>query len=241
MRDVIVLAAGKNERLSGIVAPYHKPLLVVNGKPLIVKAVDSVVNIAERDTMVVGPINVGRVVIVCSPSNAQSLVNVFAHTPYRRRIHWVIQPEAVGVVDAIARGAEVCTTEQVTVLCGDNLFDVAQLERVITSHEPSVAVSRMEHSPECVRFTQVIGLDDNDDVKRVGRLPLSQLDEDGVTVWLGPVSLSREAISQSTLEADGHGSVDSVEDLINYSISMTGPLCVVYGNTVDVGVPEMMP
>ena len=33
--DVVVLAAGKNERLEGVVAPYHKPLIVLNGRPLI--------------------------------------------------------------------------------------------------------------------------------------------------------------------------------------------------------------
>lgn len=55
----IVLAAGKGSRLAGITAAYHKPLLVVNGRPLVVSIVESLLSVTdEPPTVVVAPENV---------------------------------------------------------------------------------------------------------------------------------------------------------------------------------------
>jgi GTP:adenosylcobinamide-phosphate guanylyltransferase len=65
--DTVILAAGRGARLNGIAAPFHKPLLIVNGMPLIVQLVR-----AAHATFR-GSDETARVVVVVAPENAQAI------------------------------------------------------------------------------------------------------------------------------------------------------------------------
>ena len=104
----IIIAAGANTRLGGIVAPFMKPLILVNGKPLIQHALQ---HAAEWNT--------ARDIIVASPDNAALLTKVAGNWD---DLDWILQPTPAGVVDAIARALNHVKTDWTLILCGDNTF-----------------------------------------------------------------------------------------------------------------------
>lgn len=111
--SAIILAAGENTRLKGIVPSFRKPLLLMNGRPLIQHAIDFAWLQA-----------VTQCVIVASPHNAADLVAV---TPTNRveQIRWCLQPRPTDVLDAIRIGLRTTDydTEYTFILCADNTFD----------------------------------------------------------------------------------------------------------------------
>lgn len=107
--SAIILAAGANTRLDGRVPPFMKPLVLVNGKPLVNHARDHAVHNWGCDSLI----------FVASPSNVGLLLNVAR----LHSAHWIVQPTPMGVVDAITRAMPFVVTGKVLILCADNTFE----------------------------------------------------------------------------------------------------------------------
>lgn len=106
--SAIILAAGANARLSGIVPSFLKPLMVVNGRSLVGHARAFADSYGAR-----------QIVTVASPDNVRHMTQLI------RSNDWVIQPEPTGIVNAIQRGIGVARCPATLLLCADNTFDLA--------------------------------------------------------------------------------------------------------------------
>jgi len=172
--DLIVLAAGRNERLKGVVPAFLKPLLVVDGQPLIARIVDDFTR--ARNAM-----GHGDVIIVASPSNVDLLTQVL--TP---GCLFIIQPEPTGIVDALRLGLRVTTMDHAAMVCADNLIEPsAWLEPPFHSvplDERLYVHGRSLPASAAARMTYFSKRHDAWIEKVTPR------DEDPVFCWLGPIA-----------------------------------------------------
>jgi hypothetical protein len=213
--DAVILAAGRGERLNGYTAPYHKPLLVVNGMPLINQAVDHALEVVQR------------VVVVVAPENAAPISQVLGD----RVVRMVVQRVPDGPNRALAIGAELCVTNRILVLMADNLLRHRDVEQCVVKEEEA-AVIGIERVPIDVagRFTWR----DKDGRWREGHAPephevWGQMGEDLVVVWCGPLVVYR-------------GLIEPAERMIGpYLNRLVGKNPrLVECETFDIGVPEML-
>lgn len=135
--DAVILAGGKSERLGGIVPPYHKPFIVVNGKSLLVTAVDAALDTAAR-----------RIVVVATGENALPVWQLVGH---RHNVRVVLSDRGVG--DAVYRGLEVCTDERVLVLMSDNVHGENDVRAVVRGGDYAIGMRNMPKA-EAERFTR---------------------------------------------------------------------------------------
>lgn len=135
--DAIVLAGGKSERLAGIVPPYHKPFVVVNGKSLLVTAIDSAVNVGAQ-----------RVVVVATGENALPVWQLVGHRPEVR----VVLCDR-GVARSVYVGLELVTSNRVLVLMSDNVHAPGDVSRVC-AEQFAIGVRDLPHD-EARRFTRL--------------------------------------------------------------------------------------
>jgi choline kinase len=107
----VILAAGRGERLAGYAAPYMKPLLIVNGQPLIVQQMRNALEVTTEITLVL------------APENARFMIDLIhgAMNPNWSTIDVVVQPfSGTSVTDALNRGLRF-SDGPVVVLMGDNV------------------------------------------------------------------------------------------------------------------------
>jgi NDP-sugar pyrophosphorylase family protein len=141
MMDAVVLAAGKGSRLNGVMLPFHKPLFLINGRPLITQIVD----------ILCGEGEVERIIIVVAPENAQPIAQIL--DGYGNLYHMVVQPYPSGPGEALLRGLQLVHSERVLVLMGDNtisqqeIHDVTRIKRdvISTQHLPSESAQRFTY------------------------------------------------------------------------------------------------
>lgn len=117
--DVVILAAGEGSRLNGVTAPYMKPLLVLDRKPMIVHALERAYETAQGTTIL-------HPKVVCSPRNVDQVVDVVEANGFdMTRIIFMVQPRPNGPAQALHIGLEAVHAEaQVMVLCADNIIPV---------------------------------------------------------------------------------------------------------------------
>lgn len=109
--DTIILAAGENVRLqvAGL-APGRKPLIIREGEVLVRRLARQA---RERHGWE------HRLIVVCSPSNAEDIV--FATRSLRPR--YIIQPEASCPQQAVDLALDLVRTDHVMLLMGDNFIE----------------------------------------------------------------------------------------------------------------------
>jgi hypothetical protein len=180
--DAIVLAGGKSERLTGIVPPYHKPFVVVNGKSLLVAAVDSALDVGAR-----------RVVVVATGENALPVWQLIGHRPEVR----VVLCDR-GVARSVYVGLELITSRRVLVLMSDNVHAPGDVSRVC-AEEYAIGVRELPHD-EARRFTRLGG-------GRWVEGPGTPPDPDTITstVWCGPLVLQHACAGAVLKYADRIG------------------------------------
>jgi hypothetical protein len=164
--DAVILAGGKSERLRGIVPPYHKPFLVVNGRSLLVAAVEE----AQRA-------GASRIVVVATGENAMPVWQLVREVP---RVTVVLDDHGVG--NALAVGLNVCREQRVLVLMSDNVFakdDVPEVAAYPTAIGVQLMPARLAQ-----RYTRLIG-----DMWLEGGPSTEHYDD--LTVWCGPLVVSR--------------------------------------------------
>ena len=212
--SAVILAAGANTRLAGIVPSYMKPLILVNGRPLIQHAVEH----AEQDW------GVSQVIVVVSPVNAHMLTQIL--TP--SRFDWVLQPEPLGVVDAIARALTVVRWPRTLIMCADNTFDRNQPVAIgkALDRNTNVIVTRDMPIEAARRFTRIS--------ENSGRVLDACSSEDSRRCWVGPLLLSTPGLKR-VLDDDLHITIASLITLASGEVYETLPM-----ECADLGVPEAL-
>jgi NDP-sugar pyrophosphorylase family protein len=185
--DCVILAAGENTRLKGVIAPYHKPLLVYKGECLIRRLVHQALD--NRD--------IGHIVIVCSVKNVEAISDILEDLYKEDRITYVIQPRAYGVAHAVRQGLSATSTEQVMLLCGDNYIEDGELKLITDAQKTAHTVIGGQildrENPNVQRFARFNrktndlvegGLDDEEEVYEHGKF----------ACWVGPIIVNRKVV-----------------------------------------------
>jgi NDP-sugar pyrophosphorylase family protein len=161
------MAAGRGTRLAPLTERWPKPVLPIDGKPVVVTLVHELAAAGiDRFAVVTGHL-------------AVEVEALLAPLPYELR--FVRQPEPLGSADAVARAG---ATPPFVVAGADTRFstgDVARFVAAARSREGAVAVRRQSGRPEYTRTQVEDGL-----VVRVAA-PEAAEDWSGAPLWLlGP-------------------------------------------------------
>ena len=220
--DAVILAGGRGERMAGVTSLYGKPLLQVDGSPLVRRAVELAISV-----------DVTEPVVVVSPENASNIHEALEGLPATL----IIQRRPAGPADALRLGLKVHTSSlgcyRVLVLLSDNVLTYEDVAAV-TKHETAVGVSVKPRS-EAQRFTW-FDPELNDWREKV-EIP----DGDPVECWVGPFVGLRRNMDRVVREVSTFSRAASTEALIGPHLGhMTNgehtPRIPV--SSVDVGTPE---
>lgn len=195
--------------------PFWKPLLVVNGEPLIRRAVD----MAMRSGAI-------RVVVVVAPENALPISQVLDGLP----IYIIVQPRPSGPGHALLLGVELCQDDRVLVLMGDNVTTPIDLQKVVKADDYAIGVQQMPASAETERFTRrkVNG------TGWVEKTPIG-ISETEITAWVGPFTASVAGIKR--ILTSSHAKTDGELAIGPYLDDMSPGAKLVQINSIDVGTP----
>lgn len=138
----VILAAGENRRLNGIIAPHQKPLMLLNGKTLIAHAVEH----SRRW-------RANEVTVIVSPHNAAQIAHVVKAVMSPRDAMYVMQPEPNGIVEAISLGFRAARYDKMLILCADNQFQLEDNTRIMPE-TPVVFGMRAMSGDDSARFTK---------------------------------------------------------------------------------------
>ena len=127
--DVVILAGGRNERLRGIVPPFMKPLLVVNGQCLLVNAARLACEAAGRTN---------RVIVVTAPQNTLQISEVLQDAGLADSVDLVVQPAPRGPGDALLRAFKMVGTKNTLILLGDNSLSRQDVETIYLQGDSTV-------------------------------------------------------------------------------------------------------
>lgn len=179
--DSIILAAGRNKRLKGYVPEYHKPLLVVNGKPLIVQALEICQGLR------------GRIVIIVAPENSSPIVELVREwSKDLGKVYIIVQPEARGPGEALWRGLQVIGDEQTFMLCGDNLISSGDVYKMIDDSfvhgkdKLYVGGKIIGPNDQPNRFTRIL-IGENNEARFIEGGPGGARKDGNYSIWLGPL------------------------------------------------------
>lgn len=187
--DVVILAAGRGSRLDGIAAPFWKPMMVVNGAPLIVTVVRQAGEAADGN----------RVVLVVSPENAQPICQLLESAWLEEIPDIVVQPAPVGPGDALLRAGPLLG-KRVLQLCADNVTPDADLRALAACTEPLVVgVREIENQAEAERFTLIA--EDHTFSEGVGAAGMRWADGK-YRAWLGPIVADAPRLLDAVREAE---------------------------------------
>lgn len=176
----IILAAGKNARLKGVVEPYEKPLVI---NPDDEENIVSVMRVLQQVCK--------KVIIVCSKENLNKIINIF-HNNGPNSLQYVTQdqdkfPEVSG---ALFQALQlVYDDDNVICLMADNYYkDHKELLKFKNLNRNAVG-AQIFNRPQSLRYTRV-----NNQVVFVNRrdkydLDLELEDDYNDAVWLGPLCI----------------------------------------------------
>ena len=233
IHDGLILAAGKNTRLSGVVPSYYKPLVIVNGRPLIVNITRDLLQRCKN------------VVIVVSPENATPIADVLVANRLMEdtRVSLIVQPIAAGPGDAVDRGLRCVESPRVLIALGDNITPTSDFDAVLST--------RLEIGPKCL----VLSTTNVDDAKQAQRftrvtadghfvegMPGGQNKAGTYTCWIGPVSADTDALRTAlrdlrlrTSDTTKELKISPAFELVEKSSVITVP-----GNSVDIGTSDAL-
>lgn len=229
--DTVILAAGRGTRLDGIAAPFHKPLLVVNGKPLIRQCVELADEAAGG----------GSIIIVAAPENAAPISHVLNGAGHNR-VDMILQREPRGPGHALLTGLKLVTSNEVLVLLGDNVVSAADVKKVIEGRCSNViGVNQMPMS-EAQRFTRLRMVGES--VKWVEKIPVTEDDDlkktGEATCWVGPVKLDSSKMEKAIRADISSGGMVGREIPIGPLFNKLGEFHTMQVSSIDIGVPEAL-
>lgn len=220
--DAVILAGGRGQRVAELAGMYRKPLMEVNGVPLV-----------RRSVILALGAGVAEPIVVVSPENAwdvsEALHNLSATL--------IIQRKPLGPGDALRVGLQVRSRQlghyRVMVLLSDNVTTEEDVD-LVTRHETAVGVRTLDRA-EAGRYTW-FDPDRNDWVEKV-EIP----DGPPVDCWVGPFVGWRDMMETTLAEVCQGAQHAGAEALIGpYLGRMTNRLNTprVAVTSVDVGTPE---
>lgn len=228
--QAVILAAGKGSRLDGIAAPYHKPLLVVNGKSLIVSAVQRATHATSKPP-----------IVVVAPENALPIAQVLNGTWFKM----IVQTRPTGPGDALLTGLDLVTDDDALVLMGDNVFVHDDVINVATAPAGKIAVGVQELPLEAIeRFTRIRERDEL--CHWVEKVPpndedVVNLEESTGLAWVGPLRLPTGATRSEleTLERNEDGE-RPLGPVLSFLSGRLEDFELVPVSTYDIGIPEAL-
>lgn len=181
--DTIILAAGRGERLNGIVAKYHKPLVLVDGQPLVRRAAQLALDVTD-----------GSVVVVVAPQNAAVIAEVLEGVPAQM----IVQREPTGPGDGLLVGLKITRSSKVLVLLGDNVLNADDVRNVVNAEPYGVGSQRIPASQDAERYTRrrsdgwvekepILAVDIVDKIDDVSM----------IDVWVGPLTIDAHAAREA--------------------------------------------
>lgn len=221
----LILAGGANTRLQGVVPPFMKPLVVVNGRTLFRHAFDHApIWHADRAVAVVSPENIG-------PLTKLNLGDNWTRLKYVS--DWIVQPHPIGIIDAIKRGLVAVRSPWTLVMCADNTFDIESaalfhLDRSLKEPWSLFGARHLSHEEER-RFTRYDVRDD-----RVYFIEASDA-APGIGCWIGPLLVPTLDLSVAAHNSRNRTIVDCLNEMACKRRFVSVPM---YCN--DLGIPEAL-
>lgn len=214
--STVILAAGANVRLNGLVAPYHKPLMLVNGKPLVRHAFDHASDWGSN-----------RVTVIVSPKNAEPITALVPNTAL-----FIVQPQPRGVVDALHLVKDrIKDDEHTLILCADNTFSDPPRGK------PRVPCFgfRSVHSVDWQRFTRFKNpRSGSPHLEEKGIILIeASAPEQGDGCWIGPLLLNTERVLNALRIPHS-----TVVEFIRAASDNGADLTPIAMQCSDLGVPE---
>lgn len=218
--DAVILAAGQGERLAGIMPRFHKPLLVVNGKPLVRTAVEHAIEAGAS-----------RIVVVVAPANAQPISEVLGDLP----AFMIVQRVARGPGDGLLHGLEVCSDIRTLVLMADNVMTLEDVQAVAQHPRFAIGVRKLPGTDDTARFTRKRGH------MWVEKVPITEhdLDEDGnITAWVGPIVVESRRATEILAKSLQIGGMGGEVPIGPYLHALAPDAALVETTAVDIGTPD---
>lgn len=239
--DSVILAAGKGSRLDGIMPPFHKPLLVVNGKPLIRQAVELAMRCVD-----------GRVTVVVAPENALPICQVL-DGPGMGKVDVIVQRSMLGPGVSLRTGLRHSTAGETLVLLADNVLTFADIDKIVKAQGNAVGVSMLDAS-EAERFTRARAVEPGDvtagdgkvvttrtDIEWVEKVPVIEADlfDHGMaTCWVGPIKVNTTEMERAITDWMSQGRKEEVP--IGPLFNRLSYITTVPVTSIDIGVPEAL-
>jgi CTP:molybdopterin cytidylyltransferase MocA len=128
--DAIVIAAGEGRRLRPITERWPKPVLPIDGRPVIVTLLNELAEAAcERAWVVTGHL-------------AEQVENLVTGCKPRLEIHFVRQPDPLGSADAVSRALEAGAAPLCLVSAADTAYAPGDVARLAASAQAAIAWRR---------------------------------------------------------------------------------------------------
>lgn len=231
--DCVILAAGKNTRLQGIIPAYHKPLLVVNGETLLVRLVRQ-----AQDLMSKG----NRLILVVSPFNCQAIMDLMRASlsnEQRASIVYMCQDADATFADTLLTALSFSQkSEKVLLMCGDNYIsdnDWSVFVNTCPAQGYPVATWISSSMEQTNRFAKVLPVSGH--ITSAPSEDSMRNDDGDFLCWLGPIVI-QPALTQTRLKRQER------RDVVADALTAGGPekhFFPVELNVQDIGVPDALP
>jgi CTP:molybdopterin cytidylyltransferase MocA len=228
--EAVILAAGRGQRMEGVAKPFYKPMLEINGIPLLGYAIEYA-SVAGAE----------KVTVVVSPHNVEYVGDVV--TPYSSWVEIAVQEEPLGPGHAAMIGMKKVKSNKTMLLMSDNIMDggtVAEMANSCVVTGTNAVGTREVSLDKAGRFTR-IRYNSGRGYVYVENTPVT--DEDAwpstgkAVVWCGPLVYETElAFSVFSRE---FSTLSSGELKIGPHLNeiMSGPTVLVDVHAMDVGIP----
>ena len=231
--EAVILAAGRGQRMEGLAKPFFKPLLELNGIPLLAYAVEYASASGATSCCV-----------VVSPHNKDEVSKVLSS--YSQWIRIVVQEEPLGPGHATLLALKEVKSDTTMLLMSDNIMDQDTVVRMALDSamtgDNAIGV-RTVSMQQAHRFTRIRsnGNESYDYVEG----PSVTLDDawqgsTEVKVWCGPVIFNTNKALQVFSEASKSSESANGELKIGPYLSqiLSGRTMLVDVEAIDVGIPS---
>ena len=211
----VILAAGKNVRLEGVVEPYEKPLVInPDGEENIVSVMKMLQQICQK------------IIVVCSKSNIDKISKILHNNgngpnslQYVTQIDFMF-PEVTGALHQALR----YTYDDDNVICvmADNYYKDHKEILKYKDLKRNAVGAQIINRPQSLRYTRV-----NNQVVFVNRRDkydhnLEIEDDHNDAVWLGPLCVIPGEYNEAYIECKMNGDDDDIANVFNKMSKFAG-------------------
>jgi len=234
--EAVILAAGRGQRMEGLAKPFFKPLLELNGIPLLKYAIQYA-DAAQVD----------HVTIVVSPSNADDIEQITAE--YGPWVSTIVQEHPFGPGHAAMLGIEQVLSKKTMLLMSDNIMNtdtIVEMADTVRRTDCDAVGIRYVELDKAARFTRVrlrpSGLYSYVEGVEINQEDVWPLTRESV-VWCGPLVFDTEVASSVLSRAflNSHITNDGAEIKIGPHLDqiMSVDTSLFDVEAFDVGIPSV--